>query len=62
LNNTSGLPVGNIIPGDPKVSLTNFQVDLVPSQTPLPGALPLLASGLGALGFIAHRRRRKQAA
>ncbi len=29
------------------------------SQTPLPGALPLFATGLGALGFIAHRRKRR---
>jgi hypothetical protein len=27
--------------------------------TPLPGALPLFASGLGAIGFLAHRRKRK---
>lgn len=32
------------------------------SETPLPGALPLFATGLAGLGFIAHRRRRKQAA
>jgi fibro-slime domain-containing protein len=32
------------------------------SQTPLPGALPLFATGLGALGFIAHRRKRKKSA
>ena len=32
------------------------------AETPIPGALPLFASGLGMLGFVAHRRRRKQAA
>jgi hypothetical protein len=53
-NFTSGLD-------DPKFALTNFQVDLVPGQTPIPGALPLFASGLGLLGFAAHRRKRKQA-
>ncbi|MGZ5896991.1 MAG: laminin B domain-containing protein, partial [Xanthobacteraceae bacterium] len=33
-----------------------------PGETPLPGALPLFASGLGMLGFIAHRRKRKAVA
>ena len=31
------------------------------SATPLPGALPLFATGLGAFGFIAGRRKRKTA-
>jgi hypothetical protein len=31
----------------------------VPGQTPLPGALPLFASGLGALGFFARRGKQK---
>lgn len=30
--------------------------------TPLPGALPLFISGLGALGFVGWRRKRKSAA
>jgi len=32
-----------------------------PAETPLPGALPLFAGGLAALGLIAHRKRRKVA-
>ena len=32
-----------------------------PGQTPLPGALPLLAGGLGMIGLIAGRRKRKTA-
>jgi hypothetical protein len=32
------------------------------SSTPLPSALPLFASGLGALGLLARRRKRKNAA
>lgn len=31
------------------------------SSVPLPGALPLFASGLALVGFAAHRRRRRQA-
>jgi hypothetical protein len=33
--------------------------DLTMSQTPLPAALPLFASGLGALGLIGWRRKRR---
>jgi len=32
------------------------------SETPLPAALPLFATGLGALGLLARRRKRNQAA
>lgn len=40
------------------------QVDLVTAMpnVPLPAALPLLAAGLGAMGFMGWRRRRKPAA
>ena len=31
-------------------------------ETPLPGALPLFATGLGALGLLGWRRKRKKAA
>jgi hypothetical protein len=33
-----------------------------PDNTPLPAALPLFASGLGALGLLGWRRKRKQTA
>ncbi len=32
------------------------------SQTPLPAALPLFAGGLGVMGWLARRRKRKNAA
>ena len=41
----------------------NFSVALVQTnETPLPAALPLFVTGLGALGLIGWRRKRKQAA
>ncbi|MGZ5835324.1 MAG: PEP-CTERM sorting domain-containing protein [Xanthobacteraceae bacterium] len=33
-----------------------------PSATPVPAALPLFATGLGALGFLGWRRKKKTAA
>jgi hypothetical protein len=35
---------------------------VVPAATPLPAALPLFATGLGALGLLGWRRKRKNAA
>jgi hypothetical protein len=35
---------------------------LVQSATPLPAALPLFATGLGALGLLGWRRKKKEAA
>ena len=35
--------------------------DVSVAETPLPAALPLFASVLGAIGFFAHRRKRKAA-
>ena len=37
----------------------NTQLTLTPLATPLPGALPLFATGLGALGLLGWRRKRK---
>jgi hypothetical protein len=38
-----------------------FIADVALEATPLPAALPLFASGLGALGFFGWRRKRKNA-
>jgi len=48
----------DIIPSDiASLSFTGFG-----DPTPLPGALPLFATGLGALGLLSWRRKRKTAA
>ena len=36
-------------------------ISITVNQTPLPAALPLFATGLGALGLLGWRRKRKQA-
>jgi hypothetical protein len=44
------------------VSFQGVAAPYSPTVTPLPGALPLFAAGLGAFGFISWRRKRKHAA
>ena len=39
-----------------------FSFDYAAAETPLPAALPLFASGLGALGLLGWRRKKKNAA
>jgi hypothetical protein len=39
--------------------LDNFSVTPEVASTPLPAALPLFATGLGALGFLGWRRKRR---
>ena len=51
----NGISSGN----DP---IKGYFVEYEISATPLPGALPLFATGLGALGFIGWRKKRKAAA
>jgi PEP-CTERM motif len=54
---TAGLSDGNFAQTtDLSVSGTGI------NATPLPAALPLFASGLGALGLLGWRRKRKGAA
>ena len=46
---------------DISLSPTSYSLDDV-SATPLPGALPLFATGLGAMGLFGWRRKRKKSA
>jgi hypothetical protein len=52
-------PIKNTLLEDPTSTVTN-SASL--SAVPLPAALPLFASGLGVLGLVAWRRKRKAAA
>jgi hypothetical protein len=45
-------------PGD----ISIFDVSFAPAATPLPAALPLFATGLGAMGLLGWRRKRKNTA
>jgi hypothetical protein len=50
------------VTGDDPAYLSQLIIDLsfaAPSQIPLPATLPLFASGLGALGLLVWRRKRK---
>jgi hypothetical protein len=46
--------------GDFKGLTLTYEYDPTVSGTPLPGALPLMATGLAGLGAVEWRRRRKQ--
>ena len=48
---------GRIFNYDAGVAVGTWDVTI--SETPLPAALPLFATGLGALGLLGWRRRRK---
>jgi hypothetical protein len=52
----SGLPDGVTF------EISNGIGNALPSATPIPAALPLFASGLGALGLLGWRRKKKAAA
>jgi len=59
LSNLTSLSLGAITGDDSFIwRSATFEI----SAVPIPGALPLFATGLAALGFAAHRRRRRKVA
>jgi hypothetical protein len=43
----------------PNACTIDFMTTITPTATPLPAALPLFATGLGGLGLLGWRRKRK---
>ena len=66
LSGTGGLAryssVGDNVIRDPLVSAYTLSEVTDTAVVPLPGALPLFATGLGALGLLAWRRKKKAGA
>jgi hypothetical protein len=54
----SGGNIGSVVLTDAGAAF-EFGFDPSPAATPLPAALPLFATGLGALGLLGWRRKRK---
>ena len=48
--------------GAQALTLDSINIEIPGAATPLPAALPLFATGLGALGLLGWRRKRKNAA
>jgi hypothetical protein len=53
---------GIVIDGSNNTPGTWACTDCVPAETPLPAGLPLFASGLGVLGLLGWRGKRKSRA
>jgi hypothetical protein len=45
--------------GTQSLILDSINVEIAASEVPIPAALPLFVSGIGVLGFVARRRKRK---
>jgi hypothetical protein len=50
---------GDTLTGSGSATITELGVGGLQSETPLPAALPLFATGLGGLGLLGWRRKRK---
>jgi hypothetical protein len=61
-DSTSSLGPTTLISASNSGAPGTWSVSDPPSATPLPAALPLFAGGLGALGLLGWRRKRKAAA
>jgi hypothetical protein len=55
-------PLSNFQNADGTYAVSNGSVGGAVDPTPLPAALPLFATGLGAMGMLGWRRKRKNAA
>jgi hypothetical protein len=61
-NNEIQVDVTGDAPSPNDQLILDVSFSIATSETPLPAALPLFASGLGALGLLGWRRKRKAAA
>jgi hypothetical protein len=61
--NLAGQITGTAVTYDPDTELSEYHAYLLTpvTQTPVPAALPLFATGLGALALLARRRRKQTA-
>jgi hypothetical protein len=59
LSNTSPFSPGNSFPGGDIDVQVVYAYTPTPVTTPLPAALPLFATGIGGLGLLGWRRKRK---
>ena len=50
---------GDTLTGSGSATITELGVGGLQGETPLPAALPLFATGLGGLGLLGWRRKRK---
>jgi hypothetical protein len=57
-----GAPTSAYLKGPGGIVQSDVALGAAPAATPLPAALPLFSAGLGALGLLGWRRKKKKAA